>query len=35
MIEKTDDHRMVILQNKKNISSVPKGIIEKYENIVD
>lgn len=35
IIEKTDDHRMVILQKKNDIDSVPIDIIEKYENIVD
>lgn len=31
IIEKTDNNCMVILQKKKNISSIPEDIIKKYE----
>jgi hypothetical protein len=35
IIERTIDNRMVILQKKKNISSIPEVIIKKYELIMD
>jgi hypothetical protein len=35
IIEKTEDNRMVILQKKENIISIPNEIIEKYELIRD
>lgn len=33
IIEKTQDNRMVILKKKKDINSIPKELIEKYEKI--
>lgn len=35
IVEKTTDERMVILQKKKNVTSIPENIIQKYELISD
>jgi hypothetical protein len=35
IVEKTEDERMVILKKKVTINSVPKELIEKYENIMN
>jgi hypothetical protein len=35
IIERTSDNRMVILQKKKNVSTIPEHLIKKYELIMD
>ncbi len=35
IVDKTKDERMVVLKKKKNISSIPKELIKKYELIKD